>query len=134
MKCSNMYFLDRVSDLFVYGGIGVFSCSVLKRLYHIVYQSTLIMLHSKTLHYSAHYSIPPLTHIQTSSTRADPESQRGFNNDNVFFFVCLLLFFPNTTLSGPLSARRRNEIYMAFRAFRWLVDVGQTLNAGSVAL
>ena len=36
MKSSNMYFLERVCDLFVYGGIGVFSCFVLTQLYYIV--------------------------------------------------------------------------------------------------
>ena len=38
---------------------------------------------------------------------------------------------PNTTIDGPLSARQRNAIEMAFR---WRVDVGPTLKAGLVAL
>ena len=37
---------------------------------------------------------------------------------------------PNTTISGPSSARQRNAILMAFR---WRADDGLTLNAGSVA-
>ena len=37
---------------------------------------------------------------------------------------------PNTTKSGPSSARQRNAIEMAFR---WRADNGQTLNAGLVA-
>ena len=37
---------------------------------------------------------------------------------------------PNTTISGPLSARKRNAIEMAFR---WRADDGSTLNAGMVA-
>ena len=44
----------------------------------------------------------------------------------------------NTTISGPLSARQRSAIYMAFRwcvddgpymAFRWRADDGPTLKA-----
>ena len=37
---------------------------------------------------------------------------------------------PNTTISGPTSARQRNAIM----AFRWRADDGPTLNAGLVAL
>ena len=36
---------------------------------------------------------------------------------------------PNTTKSGPSSARQRNAI-----SFRWHADDGPTFNAGSVAL
>ena len=38
---------------------------------------------------------------------------------------------PNTTICGPISARQRNAILMAFR---WRADDGPTLNAGLVAL
>ena len=38
---------------------------------------------------------------------------------------------PNTTLSGPPSARQRNAIIMAFR---WRVDDENTLNSGLAAL
>ena len=38
---------------------------------------------------------------------------------------------PNTTISGPSSARQRNAISMLFR---WRVDDGPTMNAGLVAL
>ena len=38
---------------------------------------------------------------------------------------------PNTTISGPSSARQRSAIYMAFR---WRADDGPTLKAGLVAL
>ena len=38
---------------------------------------------------------------------------------------------PNTTISGPWSARQRNAILMAFR---WRADDGPTLNSGLVAL
>ena len=38
---------------------------------------------------------------------------------------------PNTTISGPLSARQRNAIEIAFR---WLADDDQTLNVGLVVL
>ena len=62
--------------------------------------------------------------------------QKGSNFDKGFF---LFLFFkydegsrdPNTTISGPSTARQRNAIYMAFR---WRADDGPTLNAGLVAL
>ena len=58
--------------------------------------------------------------------------QRGSNFENFFFFF----FFerrddPNTTKSGPSSARKRNDIYMAFR---WRTDDGPTLNSGLVYL
>ena len=36
---------------------------------------------------------------------------------------------PNTTISGPSSARQRSAISMAFR---WRADDGPTLNAGLV--
>ena len=38
---------------------------------------------------------------------------------------------PNTTISGPSTARQRNAIKMVFR---WRADNGLTLNAGLVAL
>ena len=38
---------------------------------------------------------------------------------------------PNTTISGPSTARQRNAIYMTFH---WRADNGPTLNAGLVAL
>ena len=38
---------------------------------------------------------------------------------------------PNTTISGPSSARQRISISMAFR---WRADDGPTLNAGLLAL
>ena len=38
---------------------------------------------------------------------------------------------PNTTISGPSSARQRNAILMAFR---WRADDGPTLNSCSVDL
>ena len=38
---------------------------------------------------------------------------------------------PNTTISGPSSARQRNAILMAFR---WHADDGPTLNVGLVDL
>ena len=38
---------------------------------------------------------------------------------------------PNTTISGPSTARQRNAIEMVFRLW---VDDGKTLNAGLVAL
>ena len=38
---------------------------------------------------------------------------------------------PNTTISGPSSARQRTAIYMAFG---WRADDGPTLKAGLVAL
>ena len=62
-------------------------------------------------------------------------------------FVCFFFFFffggggrvvnegredPNTTISGPISARQRNAIYMAFH---WRANDGPlTLNAGLVVL
>ena len=53
-----------------------------------------------------------------------------------FFFYFFFYFDeerkdPNTTFSGPSTARQRNAIYMAFR---WQADDGTTLNAGLVAL
>ena len=60
--------------------------------------------------------------------------QRGSNSDNVFFFVFLVAEGkedPNTTKSGPSSARQRSATLMAFR---WRADDGPTLNAGLVAL
>ena len=38
---------------------------------------------------------------------------------------------PNTTISGPSSARQRSAVYMAFR---WRADDGPTLKAVLVAL
>ena len=62
--------------------------------------------------------------------------QRGSNFDNVFLFFFLHVIDegredPNTTISGPSSARQRNAIKMAFH---WRADDGPTLNAGLVAL
>ena len=37
---------------------------------------------------------------------------------------------PNTTISGPSSARQRNRV----SAFRWYADDGPTVKAGFVAL
>ena len=56
--------------------------------------------------------------------------QRGSKFDN-FFFVDEWRKDLNTTISGPLSARQRNAIEMAFL---WRADDGPTLNAGLVAL
>ena len=53
------------------------------------------------------------------------------NFDNVSFLVDEGREKPNTTLSGPSSARRRNAIKMAFR---WRADDVPTLNAGLVTL
>ena len=55
--------------------------------------------------------------------------QRGSNFENVFFYEGIE--DPNTTISGPLLARQRNAISMAFR---WRADDGPTLNAGLVTL
>ena len=64
--------------------------------------------------------------------------QRWSKFDNVFFFFFFFFFFvdewrkdQNTTISGPLSARQRNAIEMAFL---WRADDGPTLDAGLVAL
>ena len=55
------------------------------------------------------------------------------NSDNRFVFVIFVSGEgredPNTTYSGPSSARQRNAIYMAFR---WRADNGPTLNAGLI--
>ena len=65
--------------------------------------------------------------------------QRGSNLTAFFFFFCFFFVFylvdegrdgPNTTKSGPSSARQRNAIQMTFR---WRADDGQTLNAGFAA-
>ena len=61
--------------------------------------------------------------------------QRGSKSDNVFFFSYSFLVDegredPNTTISGPWSARQRNVIEMAFRGRG---DDDPTLNAGFVA-
>ena len=55
--------------------------------------------------------------------------QREFNFDN--FFFKLMRDDPNTTKSGPSSARQRNAILMTFR---WRPDDGITLNSGLAAL
>ena len=62
---------------------------------------------------------------------ADPESfvRRG---PTLTFYFCFLYFDEgtkdsNTTISGPLTARQRNAIQMAFR---WRADGGPILNAG----
>ena len=60
--------------------------------------------------------------------------QSGSKFDNyiyIFFFVDEGIEDPNTAINGPLSARQRNVIEMAFR---WRADDGPTLNAGLVAL
>ena len=62
----------------------------------------------------------------------------GSNFDG-FLCVCVCFFFlfdegrmdPNTTISGPSTARQRIAIYLAYR---WRADNGPTLNAGLVAL
>ena len=56
--------------------------------------------------------------------------QRESNLDNVFFLVDEGWEDPNTTVSGPSSARQRYAIQMAFH---WHADDSSTLNAGSVA-
>ena len=53
------------------------------------------------------------------------------SNFDTFFLVDDGRKDPNTTISGPSSARQLNAIYMAFH---WRADVGPTLNAGLVAL
>ena len=60
-------------------------------------------------------------------------SQRGSNFVWQRYFSWWVVGWedPNTTISGPSSARQRNAIWMAFR---WRADDGPTLNAGSVAL
>ena len=66
---------------------------------------------------------------------ADPESfVRGVQLQLFLFFSFFFFFFffdegrkySNTTISGPLMARQRNTIQMAFR---WRADGGPTLNA-----
>ena len=73
--------------------------------------------------------------LRTSTPSADPESFfRGGPTLTTFFFVFLVAEGkedPNTTKSGPSSARQRSAILMAFR---WRADDGPTLNAGLVAL
>ena len=54
----------------------------------------------------------------------------GGGEGGVFFFVGERWVDPNTTISGPSSARQQNAILMAFP---WRADDGPTLNAGSVA-
>ena len=62
---------------------------------------------------------------------ADQENfVRGGPTLTFFFIVDEGWEDPNTTISGPSSARQRNAIYMAFR---WRAN-GPTLNAGSAAL
>ena len=53
----------------------------------------------------------------------------GSNFDNVFL-VDEGREDPNTTISGPSSARQQNAIKMVFR---WCANDGPTLNAGLVA-
>ena len=59
--------------------------------------------------------------------------QRGSNFNNVVFFFLADEGWedPNTTISGPSSARQQNAIEMAFR---WHADNDPPLNAGLVAL
>ena len=58
--------------------------------------------------------------------------QRGSNFYNVFLFLVYEgMEDQNITISGPLLARQRNAIEMAFR---WRAVDGPTLNAGLVAL
>ena len=78
-------------------------------------------------------------------TCADPESfsEATIYYHYYYFLFIIYLFFlggmvflvnegdPNTTKSGPSSARKRTAISMAFR---WRADDGPTLNAGLVAL
>ena len=56
---------------------------------------------------------------------------RGGPALTIFFLVDEGRKDPNTTISGPSSARQRNTIYMAFP---WCADVGPTLNTGLEAL
>ena len=61
------------------------------------------------------------------------------SNSDVFLFVSVFFLFffsvdewreyPNTTKTGPSSARQRNAF-----VFRWRADDGPTLNAGLIAL
>ena len=69
--------------------------------------------------------------------------QRGSNFDNVFFPFLVDRGWgggggggvkdPNTTISGPSSARQRKAIKKCF-AFCWRAYHGPTFNAGLVAL
>ena len=60
----------------------------------------------------------------------DPESfVRGGPTFTTIFLVDEGKEDPNTTISGPSSARQRNAIEMAFR---WRADDGPTLGAGLV--
>ena len=71
------------------------------------------------------------TSVPSMLACADPDFfQRGSNFDYVFL-VDERREDPNTTKSGPSSARQRNAIYMVFR---WRADGGPTVNAGLVAL
>ena len=69
--------------------------------------------------------------------REDPGSfvRGGGGGANLTVFFCLFIDErrkdPNTTISGPSTARQRNAIEMVFR---WRADDGPTLNAGLVAL
>ena len=64
-------------------------------------------------------------------------SRKFLQSGSNFDYVTLLFFFddwredPNTTISGPSSARQRNAIQMAFC---WWPDGGPTLNVGLVAV
>ena len=60
----------------------------------------------------------------------DPEIVREIET-TFFFLVDEGKKDPNTTKSGPLSARQRNAMQMAYR---WRTDNGPTLNAGLVAV
>ena len=77
------------------------------------------------------------TNIMNFMRQSRKFCQRGPNLITFFylFFYSFLVDWgiedPNTTINEPPSARQRNVIKLAFR---WLADVGRTLNAGSIAL
>ena len=71
--------------------------------------------------------------INPSILCADPDSLGGSNFD--FSFKLMRVEKredPNTTISGPSSARQRSALY--YMAFRWRADDGPTLKAGLVSL
>ena len=66
---------------------------------------------------------------------ANPESFVRGGPTLTTFFVCFFVDdgreVPNTTISGPSSARQRNAVEIAFC---WRADNGPPLNAGLIAL
>ena len=72
-----------------------------------------------------------VSHRHLPAPCADPEFfVRGGQTLTIFVLVDEWWEDPNTTISGPSSARKRNAIKIAFR---WRADDGPTLNAGSIA-